>query len=256
MGRGVSILALAIAAAACTVDSSGAGQSDAGSSDSSGTGSSTDPSTGASPGSTGDATSTSGPDPSTSDAGNETTSGAEASSGSTDDGGSTDDSNDDDGSTGDGTSLIEYCTIADTPIPDNNGDGVSSDINVDLAGGGIVQSLELVIEASHSYVGDLRFFLRKGGPELVVIDRPGGGGCNGDDIDVALHDGAAQPVGTSCVPDGMGVPALSGELRPELPLNAVFFNQQMLGTWRLRVSDNDGSDTGVLQSWCLRITYR
>ncbi|MEM7152367.1 MAG: proprotein convertase P-domain-containing protein [Myxococcota bacterium] len=183
-----------------------------------------------------------------------TTVGAEGPASSTGDdtdssGGSTSD-----GTTGDGLGMIEYCTIADLPIPDNDGGGVSSDIGVDLAGGGIVQTVELVIVAAHSYVGDLRFDLRKGEMEIVVIDHPGGGGCDGDDIDVQLHDAASDAVGDACMP--ASVPALSGELRPQLPLNPVFFNQQMLGTWRLRATDDAGGDSGVLQQWCLRFTYR
>lgn len=151
---------------------------------------------------------------------------------------------------------VEYCTVANLPIPDNDVGGVSSSINVDLVGGGTIVSMQLVIQASHSYVGDLRFDLRKSGESaVIVIDQPGGGMCNGNSIDVVLHDGGTAPVGESCLGDGEGTPALGGELIPETLFDPEFMGDQMIGTWRLLAIDRAQSDTGTLQAWCLRFTY-
>jgi subtilisin-like proprotein convertase family protein len=150
---------------------------------------------------------------------------------------------------------IEYCAVANLPIPDEDVNGVSSSIEVDLLGGGTIVSLQLVIEATHPFVGDLRFDLRKMGATIIVLDRPGGGSCSGNDIDVVLHDGGTAPADASCIDDDVG-PALSGELQPHTAFDPVFAGAQMLGTWRLLASDRAEDDTGTLDSWCLRITYR
>lgn len=155
---------------------------------------------------------------------------------------------------------VEYCTVAGSPIPDNSPTGVVSSIEVDLLGGGTIVSLGVVLQATHTWVGDLRFVLRKDTAELIVIDRPeapDGTTCNGDDIDVLLYDAAADPIADQCLDDGVGPPpALAGELQPEYPLDPVYAGMQMVGAWRLFVTDNNGMDTGTLDAWCLRITYR
>lgn len=147
---------------------------------------------------------------------------------------------------------VEYCTVANLPIPDNDITGVTSSIDVDLAGGGTIVSLAVVIRATHTFVNDLRFDLRKSSDPVIVIDRPAG--CTGDDIDVVLHDDATDPVETGCV-DGV-VPTLSGELQPHTPLGPVYTGHEMIGTWRLLAIDRAPDDTGTLDAWCLRITYR
>lgn len=250
LGGGLLVLGLAGVAIGCSFDSSsqgteGASSGSSGSSGPVGTGIS-DPTTSTS--------SSSGLDSaSTTTTGSVDTTGDTGSTGESSTGAQT--------TTGDETEgeakEVEYCTVAGLPIPDDNRAGISSSVDVDLAGGGSVVSLELLIQASHTYVGDLRFDLRKDTAEVLVIDRPDGGGGNGscstDDIDVVLRDDAADSVDQACAG---GSPALSGVLRPVNLMDPVFAGMQMLGTWRLRVTDGVAGDGGSLDSWCLRITYR
>jgi hypothetical protein len=112
------------------------------------------------------------------------------------------------------------------------------------------------VQASHTYVGDLRFDLRKGDAEVLVIDHPGNSGCSGNDIDVVLDDDAFETIDDTCLAEGGGTPAIDGELQPDNPLDLGFAGQQLVGSWRLRVQDNNDEDVGTLDAWCLRFTYR
>lgn len=249
MSRRVRSIALGVAiCGACSVDTSGLGQGGTAESEAS---SSTGPGSGASSGTT---TTDPPPDASTTAASSTTEPVAD---------GTTADPSPTTGSTGptldtadteEPPQLIEYCAVPSLPIPDHDPGGVSSDIEVDLLGGGTIVSLQLLIEATHSFVGDLRFDLRKSDAAIIVIDQPGGGLCSGSDIDVVLHDGGTGPVETSCLDDQS--PALTGELQPQTPFDPQFTGAQMLGTWRLRAIDRAETDTGTLDAWCLRIIYQ
>jgi hypothetical protein len=155
---------------------------------------------------------------------------------------------------------IERCDTVDLPIPDNDSNGAVSSIDIEVVGGGTIVSLALVVQVTHTWVGDLRVELHKDSAEVVVIDRPEAPDrttCNGDDIDVLLYDAAADPIAGQCMDDDAGPPpALAGDLQPESPLDPMFGGLEMNGPWRLFVTDNNAMDTGTLHQWCLRITYR
>lgn len=251
MGRGISAFALGgLVALGCSFDATSQGSEGTSSSGRESTGGAVSPDTSSSgmpPGTTDAAGTTDVADDTTTS----NTGSSDASSSTTaSDGGSS-------SGTHGGPAEVEYCTIANLPIPSDDRNGVGSDLEVDLAGGGTVVSLELIIVATHTWVGDLRFDLRKGDADVLVIDRPDGsrgdGDCGGDDIDVALRDDAATMADDACVRSS---PALSGTLAPANPMDPVFAGTQMVGTWRLRATDTVPEDSGTLDSWCLRITYR
>jgi hypothetical protein len=148
--------------------------------------------------------------------------------------------------------VLERCNDQDLAIPDDDLTGVAS--SIDITEEGTIVELRVAIQATHPWVGDLAFELRKGDAALMVIDRPME--CNGDDIDVVLHDDALATIDDSCLNDGRGTPALGGELLPESPLAPVFGGQSLAGTWRLRAIDADSLFVGALTRWCLQITHR
>ena len=152
--------------------------------------------------------------------------------------------------------MVQRCTMPDLEIPEAPADGVDS--MIDIPEDGTIVELRVVVQAVHTWVGDLTFELRKGGDTVVVIDRPGAGRthCSGNDIDVVLHDDAAATLDEACTNDGDGLPpALIGEVQPEASLGATFVGQSTMGTWQLHVTDNASPDVGRLNTWCLRITY-
>lgn len=153
------------------------------------------------------------------------------------------------GTTGDGVVTDVYCGAPALAIPDDDAGGLATQIAVPDAGA--VIAVRLGVDISHTFVGDLRVDLRHGDADRIMINRPGGGGCDGDDIAVLLRDDADMPVESSCT---SSIPALTGELRPEYSLD-VFVGAPMFGTWELRVTDDVMNDTGMLAGWCLEIDH-
>ena len=144
------------------------------------------------------------------------------------------------------------CRTPALAIPDANASGINDTLVVTDPSGATLTDLKLVIKATHTWVGDLKFTLTKSPASSIVIDRPGvpasTNGCSSDNIDVIIDDGSATLVENQC--NGTP-PALSGNVKPNNPLATPFNGQTLAGSWVLNVSDNAGSDTGTLDQWCL-----
>lgn len=152
--------------------------------------------------------------------------------------------------------MVQRCAMPDLEIPEAPADGVES--MIDVPEDGTIVELRVVVQAVHSWVGDLTFELRKDGGAVMVIDRPGDGdfGCNGDDINVVLRDDAADTIDATCTEDGAGLPpALFGDVQPDEPLGDTFNGRPTMGSWQLLVTDNATLNDGRLDTWCLQIFY-
>jgi extracellular elastinolytic metalloproteinase len=144
------------------------------------------------------------------------------------------------------------CASPNLAIPDNNPTGATSTLVV--PSGYAISDLNVSINATHTWVGDLIFTLTHTttGTSAVVIDRPGvpasTNGCSANDVGVILDDeGADGSVESQC---RATPPALFGSPTPSNPL-AVFDGQASAGTWTLKVVDAAAADTGTLTQWCL-----
>lgn len=102
-------------------------------------------------------------------------------------------------------------------IPDNDPVGIHSDLTVERTGP--IRKLEVSVDISHTYKGDLRVILDHDGQSVVLHDRTGGGVDN-------------------------------LQLTTEL---TEWLGADMSGDWRLRVEDRAGLDTGSLNSWKLSV---
>ena len=111
----------------------------------------------------------------------------------------------------------EYASTTGGPIPDNDPAGLTSVINVpdsvDLAG------VQVELDITHSYRGDLQVVLQHGETERVIHNREGG---SSDDLQTTIT-----------------VPGFSGDAQ---------------GEWRLIVRDLANLDTGALNGWKLILT--
>ncbi|EKE77018.1 S8 family serine peptidase [Gallaecimonas xiamenensis] len=104
-------------------------------------------------------------------------------------------------------------------IPDNSPEGIQS--TIDVADAGTVFGVDVGVNISHTWVGDLIVTLvSPSGTEKVLASRSGG---SADDL-----------------VQNWNVASFNGE--------------EMQGTWTLVVSDNANADTGTLNSWDLNIT--
>lgn len=118
-------------------------------------------------------------------------------------------------------------TATDTPLPIN--DNSSFDSTIFVPDTYCVGDLEVDIDITHTFIGDLRVILTNPtGVSVTLHDRTGG---SADDI-VRRYSVSEPADGPGSMADFNGLP--------------------VGGTWTLTVSDNAGGDTGTLNSWSLR----
>lgn len=148
----------------------------------------------------------------------------------------------------------QHCSTTPIPIIDNNAAGTNGTIDT-TAQTGTIADVNVQLQVTHTWVGDLRFTLSTDGPpvvSVVIIDRPGVPastfGCANNDINVTLDsEGGGTPVEGVCDP---GPPAISGNHTPNNPLTA-FNGQDCRRVWTLNVSDHAGGDVGSVNMWCV-----
>jgi hypothetical protein len=145
------------------------------------------------------------------------------------------------------TTSALVCFSVNAAIPDNNPAGNDSVLNV--ADSGTLSGLDVSVEATHTWVGDLVFTLSKDGTDVILMDRPGvpAGtfGCSSPDVSATFTDSSAVPVETECEAG----PAITGDLQPQEPLSA-FNGIEFSGDWTFNASDNAAGDTGALTEVC------
>ncbi|MBC8424304.1 proprotein convertase P-domain-containing protein, partial [bacterium] len=124
----------------------------------------------------------------------------------------------------------EFCKSPGLDIPDSDPVGVSDAINVSLSGGYAVSGIEVFVDITHTYQGDL----------IVNLTSP-------DGTTVVLHNrtgGTAEDI-FGWYPT---------ELDPAGSLD-TFVGENTDGDWTLFVSDNAGADLGTLNEWCMNFSY-
>jgi len=110
------------------------------------------------------------------------------------------------------------------PIPDNKAAGISDSLNISRLGN--VTELEVWVDITHTWIGDLKVTLTSpSGTSVVLHDRSGG---RQDNL-IRLFD------------------------IETLPSISKFIDSKGAGQWTLSVSDNEGRDTGKLNAWGLRM---
>jgi subtilisin-like proprotein convertase family protein len=130
------------------------------------------------------------------------------------------------------------------PIPEGGGSsGTTQSILEVPLGGGIADVNVLNLAGTHTYMGDLDFYLDSpAGTQAHLMERA----CGTDEnFDLNLDD-EAPPGPWPCPPTG------GGTYQPTEPLSK-FDGEDSTGTWTLTIVDNADIDTGTLQSWSLEI---
>ena len=143
-----------------------------------------------------------------------------------------------------------YCDVPALAIPDDDATGISSTFTVPASG--IIDDIDIEVDITHTYVGDLIITVEHNGTTVILADQPGVPastyGCNENNVDVIFDDEATSAVEGVCNSN----PAIGGSVIPEEALSA-FDGMDQSGTWTITVSDNAGQDTGDLNEWCLTI---
>lgn len=127
-----------------------------------------------------------------------------------------------------------------TDVPLSLGTVGTSTSDLIIGPGDPMESVEVMVNITHSYVGDLRISLQS--PDLgtiVLVDRIGfsgvASGCSGNNLELTFSDLAtntAADLEGSCGNE----PAASGAYQP-LESMAGFVNQAANGTWTLIIED-------------------
>lgn len=149
-----------------------------------------------------------------------------------------------------GASLVPNVPL---PIPDGDPVGVGSDLVV--AEDVTLTDVNVRVEASHTYVGDLSFVLRSPlGSEVILLDQPGEPasefGCSDENMNVTFDDASGVDLETHCAATN---PWYSGTAAPVGSL-AAFNGESSAGTWTLQAFDGAGQDTGSIVDWELLTT--
>ena len=132
------------------------------------------------------------------------------------------------------------------PIPDNLPAGITSTVAV-AALAGTITDVEVSVNITHTYTGDLTIFLTSpGGITVQLFNRDG---LSGDNLTDTVFDT------TSLTPIRDGFAPFAGRFRPTDSLSTFngLAGLAVNGTWTLRVVDNAGADIGTLNSWSMTI---
>ncbi|MEQ1675184.1 MAG: proprotein convertase P-domain-containing protein [Chitinophagaceae bacterium] len=169
-----------------------------------------------------------------------------------------------------GVGVVASSGTINLAIPDNSAAGVSNTIVVPAATNiPAASSLLIRINASHTWVGDLRFTLTTPCGATLLFDRPGvpaGAVGNSDNLGTSnISPNPPPAVYTFDVAAGIVIPETnvgpgfiaSGSYRPSDVGGAaqnwagLTFPCSAAGNWILNVSDNAGLDVGTLVDWAI-----
>jgi len=109
-----------------------------------------------------------------------------------------------------------------------------------------VQDVDVKVNITHSYDGDLRLTLI--GPNNVARILSNRRGSSGDNfVNTVFDDEATTPIASGTAP-------FTGSFKPDEALSNLD-GINATGNWTLRVEDLAGGDTGTLNNWTLTLTY-
>jgi len=128
------------------------------------------------------------------------------------------------------------------PIPATGTSGVTTSV-LNIAAPGNVIDLDVAMNGTHTWMGDLDFNLTSPGGTTVAIMDTGACGSS-DNFDLTLDDAAAGPF--PCPPVG------GGTYLPSNPLSGLN-TESTEGPWTLTINDTASGDSGTLNAWSLDI---
>src|SRR4030095_8995681 len=130
--------------------------------------------------------------------------------------------------------INDFQTTRDSVIVTTGPNNCANDVNVRID------------NLLHTFDSDLTFYLQHFNRGVKIINRVGGSGDNF--INTVLDDQAVTPIASGTAP-------FTGSFIPSNSLSAFNYWAQIDGVWRLLVTDTVLGDSGVLNAWCIVITY-
>lgn len=136
--------------------------------------------------------------------------------------------------------INESCTDCPLGIPPSGTSG-TTDSFINVGAGGTIQDLDIFVNLTHSFTGDLDIFVIHDAVTVQLYDRSGGSGAN--ITDVTFDDEAATAIDAASPPYG------PGSFRPDPDVLSAFDGLDVNGSWQLRIVDNFTGDSGTLLDW-------
>tara|TARA_Y100000815_G_scaffold92715_1_gene81774 strand:+ start:4555 stop:7215 length:2661 start_codon:yes stop_codon:yes gene_type:complete len=137
------------------------------------------------------------------------------------------------------TICTDYENVANVPIPDNG--TVYSVSEIEITDEGLVQSVEVSVDITHTYIQDLALLMQS--PAGTIIPLYFGNCGSQDDLNVTFSD-EGSPINCTSPTTGIVLP---------LEQLAGFAGEEAEGTWTLLYGDGAQDDTGTLNAWSLNI---
>lgn len=129
--------------------------------------------------------------------------------------------------------VVEYAWSGSVNLVDSN----VTIINLDVPTSVTIDDLDIGIDLTHTWVGDLKLdLISPVGTSVTLINQTG---SSGDNIQTIFNDEALASITSGSAP-------FTGEFRP-VGLLSSFDGQGLAGRWQLRVSDLMTGDVGVLR---------
>lgn len=161
------------------------------------------------------------------------------------------------------TQAALYTSSPNAVIPDNNPNGYVNTIGVS-GEGAVLQSVNVLLNVSGGYNGDLYAYLTYNGTTVTLLNRVGTGGGNtfgyaDTGFNVALSDSGTADFHNyqSHSPTYNGSGQLLGTWQPDsggTTFGSAYQNMNPNGTWAIFFADLSADDQGTLVSWSLDIT--
>ncbi|MFH4968406.1 reprolysin-like metallopeptidase [Gaetbulibacter sp. M240] len=133
----------------------------------------------------------------------------------------------------------QYSSASNLNLAIRDGNTTTSFITV--PDNGMISSLKVNVDVTHTYISDLKVVLKSPNNTSVTLWDENCFGTGDNDFDIIFEDGA--PAVFCATPT-------TGTYTPVEPLS-VFEGMDISGTWQLTVMDNYAGDVGTLNNWYL-----
>ncbi|MFQ5462293.1 MAG: S8 family serine peptidase, partial [Phycisphaerae bacterium] len=147
-----------------------------------------------------------------------------------------------------------YQNAPGATIPDGGGAGNPATDTINVPDSVVIGDIDVDLDISHTWVGDLTVTVSHLGTTVTVIDRPGvpasSFGCSNDNFSGIILDdeGTGGAIESQCATNLSSPPNYT----PEQSLSA-FDGMDSAGAWVITVYDSVSADGGTLNSWSLHI---
>jgi subtilisin-like proprotein convertase family protein len=154
-------------------------------------------------------------------------------------------------------------------VPDNTPNGINNTINVSgIPGAATITRIDVTINMTHTWDGDMTFVLKAPNGQILNLDwylsGTGGAGATTGFVNTTFSSAGTAFVGTGSNPytgtwRADAVLAGTPQTGPNgfLPTTTAWSSLYSIpnGNWTLAMYDGGPADLGVLQNWCITISF-